>query len=128
MRTASRAAARFGTRSIQRLPQAVDFWDVQTGQRRCQFKDAGIQVLAVSPDGTTLVTAYPRLAGSVPPAGDKGIGLVRGFAGEQGTALAVHRFPENLEQLSDEILEKRRERRRKFLNGPGGSKGGNGKE
>jgi hypothetical protein len=112
-----------------KLPQAVDFWDVQTGQRRCQFKDAGIQALAVSPDGTTLVTAYPRLAGSVPRAGDKETGLVRGFAGEQGTALAVHRFPENLEQLSDEILEKEaRERRRKFLNGAGGSKGGNGKE
>jgi WD40 repeat protein len=112
-----------------KAPQTVDFWDVETGQRRCQFRDRGIQSLAVSPDGTTLVTAYPRLAEFVWSAGVKGIGPVRGFAGEQGTALAVHRFPANQEQLSDEILEKEaRERRQKFLNGAGGQKSGTEKE
>ena len=51
-----------------KVPQTVDFWDVETGQRRCQFKDTGIQSLAVLPDGTTLVTAYPQLGAR---AGDK---------------------------------------------------------
>jgi hypothetical protein len=112
-----------------KVPQTVDFWDVQTGQRRCQFKDTGIQSLAVSPDGITLVTAYPRLAESVPSEGDLGTGIVRGFAGEQGIALTVHRFPANQVQLSDEMLEKEaRERRQKFLNVDGGPKGSNGNE
>ena len=112
-----------------KVPQTVDFWDVETGERRCQFKDTGIQSLALSPDGTTLVTAYARLAEFVPLAGDKGTGIGRGFAGEQGTALAVHRFPANQEQLSDEILEKEaRERRQKFLNGVGGQKSSSEKE
>ncbi len=100
-----------------KVPQTVDFWDVETRQRRCQFKDTGIQSLAVSPDGTTLVTAYPQLEGA---------GTVSGFAGEKGMALTVHRFPVNREQLSDEMLEKEaRERRREFLNGMSGP-GGDG--
>ena len=111
------------------VPQTVDFWDVETGQRRCQFKDAGIQSLAVSPDGVTLVTAYPQLAEFVPLARDQGTGMVRGFAGEQAVALAVHRFPANKEQMSDEMLEKAaKQRRQDFLHGVRGQKGSNAKQ
>ena len=111
-----------------KAPQTVDFWDVETGQRRCQFRDAGIQSLAVSPDGTILVTAYPRLAEFVPSAGDKETGIVRGFAGEEAVALTVHRFPENRHLLSDAMLEREaRERRQKFLNRGGAQEGGNAK-
>jgi len=115
----------FSDKPDPKVPQTVDFWDVETGQRRCQFKDTGIQSLAVSPDGITLVTAYARLAEFVPTASDKGTGIVRGFAGEQGMALTVHRFPANQDQRSDEMLEKEaRERRQGFLNRGGGQKGG----
>ncbi len=110
-------------------PQTVDFWDVGTGQRRCQLKDAGIHTLAVSPDGTILVTAYPRLAGFVARKNDQGTGIVHGFAGEKGTALAVHCFPVNEESMSDEILEKEaKERRQKFLHGVGGQEDRNPKQ
>ena len=55
--------------------------------------------------------------------------MVRGFAGEQAVALAVHRFPANKEQMSDEMLEKAaKQRRQDFLHGVRGQKGSNAKQ